>query len=164
MKLMHAFALVPTSLVAVSCDDGGGTEEVSLAADACEHFEGGPGDDATAGATAAEAGDVGAEHTAWTITMPTAAAGPRVGFVSLAIDAAGDHTFFFDTDVTVVMSDAGGAPIAPESSTSVEADCTLVKRALTYELGVGTYTLQITTDSGEVSLVWLGAEHDHEHE
>lgn len=135
----------------------------SPAEDACEHFAEGPVETATAGASAAEAIDVSAEHTRFDLTLPAAGDG-RVGYVEVAIDAAGDHTFYFDTAVDLDITNGAGAAVTPERTVSTDTDCATIKTAVTVELAVGTYTLAIDAAAGAdpVLLVWFGAAHDHE--
>ncbi len=154
------------ALAFIACgDDHDHAHEPTAGEDACEHFAQGPIETATAGASASEAVDVSEEHTRFDLTLP-AAGERRVGYVEVAIDAAGDHTFFFDTAVDLTLTDGAGAAVAAESTATSDPDCGTIKSAVTVELAVGTYTLAIDAAAGTepVLLVWFGAEHDHEHE
>lgn len=136
--------------------------EPSSGADACEHLSDGPERGVSAGVGAALAADVSEEHTRYDLTLPGDAA-PHVGFVKVAIGDAGEHVFFFDGPVEVAVTDADGAAVAPEGTAASDPDCAKVRSALTFELGVGTYTLAVTSEAAEVSLVWFPTTAEHEH-
>lgn len=125
-------------------------------ADACEHLEQGPIQAVTAG-TAASPVALANAHTRYDLTMSGS------GFASIAVGKAGDHYVFFDSSVTVAVKDGAGNPVAPEQSGTSDADCALVKTWFLYELGVGTYTFEITPQGGAtlVKLVYFGADHTH---
>jgi hypothetical protein len=155
-------ALAVLAMTAGACDDKATTVE-SPGADACEHFASGPIRAITAGADAATAADASAEHTRWDVTL-AAVGGAGHGFLAIEIDAVGDHTFFFDRAVTLTMRDGNGATVVPEASATSDADCAEVGGAFTFELAVGTYSLELSSSSTDLlGLVWFGAGEEHEH-
>lgn len=138
--------------------------EPSLGEDACEHFAEGPVRTATAGASADQATDVSDAHTRWDLALVDRGGGTRGGFVSVAIDTAGEHVFFFDGAVEVVVTDADGGVVTPEGVVTSDPDCATVAAALTFDLAVGTYTLALSAVADELSLVYFEAAHDDDHE
>lgn len=157
-----AWVMAVFAVTAIGCDDNATASE-SPGADACEHFANGPIRAITAGADLAAAADASAEHTRWDVTL-VELGGAGHGFLKIEIDAAGDHTFFFDRAVTLDLRDGSGTTVVPEASATGDADCAVVGGAFTFELGVGTYTLELSSSSKDLlGLVWFGAGEEHEH-
>lgn len=160
----HHIAAIVASFTLVACADDRHADEPSLGEDACEHFAEGPVRTATAGVSSDAATDVSGEHLRWDLTLVESPDDARGGFVSVAIDAAGEHVFFFDGAVEVVVTDAAGAVVTPEGVVTSDPDCATVAAALTFDLAVGTYTLALSAVADELSLVYFEAAHDDDHE
>ncbi len=163
-----ALALLLT-LTACSSDETTPPEdEVSLDADACEHFEEGPFAAVTAGAAAADAPAVDDDHTAYTITLVDDGAGMFTGTVSLAVAEATEVLFFTDEAISLRVQDSAAADVALEESCNsgtCSADCATARgrHVVDFET-VGTYFLTFgPASASEVTLVHLeGGEHEHE--
>ena len=137
--------------------DGGDDLDV----EGCEHMTEGPFVDVTAGADAASAGEVRSDHHAYRVAL---AAG-QAGYASYAADAAGDHVFFFDTDIALEVQDDQGAAVTIEESVTSIVACTEVKARHTVPLpAVGTYYLKLgpATAATTVTIVIEEAGHHHE--
>lgn len=160
-RLVPAVAASVLALSSFGCANERDAEP-SIGFDACEHFSNGPERGVSAGMGVASAADVSDEHTRYDLTLPGDAA-PHVGFVKVAIADAGAHVFFFDAPVEVAVTDASGTAVAPEGTATSDADCATVGSAFTFELAVGTYTLAVTSEAADVSLVWFATSDEHEH-
>lgn len=139
-------------------------DHASAGEEACEHLENGPVRSITAGVDAASAPDASEGHSRYDVTLVQIAGQPG-GFVKVAIADAGEHILFFDQDVALVVTDAGGAPVVT-TRTVGDADCDRVAVAFTMDLAVGTHTLALTPTSAtttSVSLVLERAVEEHSH-
>jgi hypothetical protein len=147
----------------------GGSPEEDPAADACEHFRGGPFVDVTAGIDESQAEDVGTEHSAHRITLSDDTMGGWAGYVIYPVAEGGEYVFFTDAEVSMTLHDANGAPIEweQECASGCTDACDDVAQARTVDFAtVGTYYLGIGSDlDPRVTLVVIEAgEHEHEHE
>lgn len=152
------------ALALVACDDHDhGHEEPPLGEDACEHLAE-AGEAVTATAEPGSAPDAGQEHQRYDVALPEVPGGGHSGHVKVAIGDAVDHVFFFDADVNVVVTDAGGTAVTATKSTTIEG-CDTAVASFTVAFGVGTYDVLITAVdplADEVSYVLLSTE-EHEH-
>lgn len=132
-------------------------ENVTPAADACEHMEGGPEEAVTAVAVGETPPSFSETHHRYDITIPDGA-----GVVAIEIGEETEMSFFFNTDVTLTVTDASDATIAAEEELASVNECSDVAEGAVFDLGVGTYNLLIETTEAMVSMVPVTAEHDHE--
>lgn len=154
---LNAVAMA-VGVLGVGCDHDHDHEEEKPGADACEHLEGGPIRAVTAGADAASAVALTDEHTRYDITMAGA------GFVSLASAEDAEVYFYFDSPVTLTVRDGSGTVVPAEMQATSDADCALVKAMYVFDLGIGTYTLEVEPAASDtlVQLVFFEAG-GHEH-
>lgn len=148
---------VAVSIFGAGCDDHGHEDE-KPGADACEHLEGGPIRAVTAGADASAAVALTDEHTRYDMTL----SGP--GFASYASAQDAEYYFYFDSAVTLTVRDGAGTVVAAEMQATSDADCALVKSVYVFDLGIGSYTLEVAPGGSEtlVQLVFFEAA-GHEH-
>ncbi len=149
---------VAASVLGGGCDDGHEHTDEAPGADACEHLEGGPIMAVTAGADAANAVALTDEHTRYDITVA------GTGFVSLASAEDAEVYFYSDSPVTLTVRDGSGTVVPAEMQATSDADCALVKSMYVFDLGIGTYTLEVEPDGADtlVQLVFFEAG-GHEH-
>lgn len=134
-------------------------EMVTPAADACEHMADGPEEALTAVAAGETPPSFSETHHRYDITIPEGA-----GVVAIEIGEEREIHFFFDTDVTLTVTDASDATVAAEEEIASVDECSAVVAGAAYDLGVGTYTLLIETTEEMVSMVPVTGQHDHETE
>lgn len=155
---MGTFKWVGIGLAAVfatGCDEHGHGAEPGD--DACEHLEGGPVVPVTAG-TAESAPILASSHTRYDIALGAER------MVRVPIGEAAEYYFFFASAVTLVVKDADGTVVAAETSGSTDEQCDLVGAWFVFDLGVGTYTLEVTPPGSatETQLVFFEeGGHDH---
>lgn len=125
--------------------------------DACEHLEGGPVVPVTAG-TSESAPLLASSHTRYDIALGAERT------VKVPIGEAAEYYFFFASTVSLVVKDADGAVVVAEAAGSSDEHCDLVGAWFTYDLGVGTYTLEVTApgEATGAQLVYFEAG-GHEH-
>ena len=80
-----------------------------------------------------------------------------VGYVTLEVGKAGDHSLFADVPIDVTI---GG--IAPEATSAVD-ECDTVDALYVYELPIGEHVMAIRADQATVALVleFPGTHDDH---
>lgn len=132
-------------------------------ADACEHMIEGPGQAATAVADmTADAPDVGEHHTRFDVALVADTGGMYSGYVDLVVEEAGISDVFTDSAVAMRVWNASGSEVMAHHAQSTITECTEVSQGIGYQLGVGTYSLQLgPTTEQTVSLVVVleGEEH-----
>ena len=153
------------SLVLLAAACGGEDIEATPEEDACEHMIEGPSQSLTAAALDATSDIpvIDEEHVRFDITLADID-GTNAGKVDLAIDEAGDHVLFLNAAVSLSVTDSTGGGVAAEAMESDIAACSEVGASYTFDLEVGTYTLDFeSTQQGMVQLVLIPAgEHGHE--
>ena len=77
------------------------------------------------------------------------------GFVSFPVSGAGEYIFFLNNDTPLALTDANGAPLVAESTSGPAEACpSSVTNTATFDLEVGTYTIELgPTSNGAVSIV-----------
>lgn len=154
---MGTFKLLGIGLVvflATGCDEH---EDAAPGDDACEHLEGGPVVPVTAGG-AETAPILASSHTRYDIALGAERT------VKVPIGEAAEYYFYFASTVTLVVKNADGAVVAAESQGTTDDQCDLVGAWFVFDLGVGTYTLEVTAPGSatEAQLVFFEAGgHDH---
>lgn len=144
-------ATLAASLLSSCGGDDPGHEGEDVDAEGCEHLSEGPYTPiAAATERSAAAPAVGADHMAYSISLPAGAA----GHVTFAVDAAGEHVLFFDQAVTVKVFSASGTEVPIEASAPGSDACDEVKGRHTIDLAVGTHILEISA-AGSLALVNL---------
>jgi hypothetical protein len=142
---MHRLALLAlASLLSLAAACGGDDhDDVSPAEDACEHMVDGPSVALTAvdGATA-DPPDMDESHHRYDVTL-VALAADNGGYLDLVSDEAGDIHLFMTPTMPIKLWDGQGNPVAPESSQATVPECAEVAVGYTYDLGVGTYTVEL---------------------
>lgn len=159
---IHAMTVCLMLLVAACGDE---QIEASPEDDACEHMIEGPSQSLTAAALDATSNIpvVDETHTRFDITLLDID-GTNAGKVDLAIAEAGEHILFLNAAVSLSVTDSTGSGVAAEAMQGDIAACNEVGASYTFDLGVGTYTLDFeSTQQGLVQLVIIPAgEHGHQ--
>lgn len=139
-------------------------EHVTPAEDACEHMIDGPGIAVTAvDDPAADPPDLDESHHRYDVTL-VALAADNGGYVDLVSDEAGEIHLFLGAGVPVTLWDDQGAEVPAESTQSTVAECTEVAVGHTFDLGVGTYPLEIgPTADPTLAIVPVHGGGDHAH-
>jgi hypothetical protein len=91
------------------------------------------------------------EVTATVVARLTAASGG--GFAWLGVDAAGDHGVYLSRDVTVEVTDAAGAVIAPTEDAAGSAACDEIGHRVVVPLTVGVYYLELGVGTDTLDVV-----------
>jgi hypothetical protein len=160
------------ALLTSACSDSETTPpddtELSPDADACEHLEGGPFADVTAGAAIADSGVVNESHTVYTIALIDDGMGSFSGIVSFEMDEAAELLLYTDVAIPLAIEDSRGDAVALEESCSsgvCSPDCDAVGGRHVVDIAfVGTYYLTLgPTQAAELRLVHFESEgHDHD--
>lgn len=160
-KVFFFWAIVLVAFLMPGCsgddDDDASESGDDLLKEACEHMVEGPGESVTASADGVtDVPDVSTHHTRFDVALADVDGG-KGGFVSYAAEEEGDYVVFLSEDMSVGATDASGAEVLAVSSESGTAPCDEVATAVTFELGVGTYTLELGPASAtSVSVVIEG--------
>ena len=126
----------------------------------CAHLQKGPFVDLAAGADAAAAPAVKADHRAYRVALSA----NKAGFVAYAAADGGDHLFFLDRKIAILFLDDKGKAVSPEKSEATIKACAEVKSKQTVDLpAAGTYYLQLGPELADatVTLVIEPAGHEH---
>jgi len=130
------------------CHQGGDGGE-NLDSEGCEHLTEGPFVDVTAGADAASAVAVGADHKAYRVKLSSS----QPGFLRFAAATMGDLFIYADTDAPLEVTDDQGKEVSLTTVKSIAA-CSEVKAKHSAELAaVGTYTFRLGPGATQVTLV-----------
>jgi hypothetical protein len=158
MKMKHFSAVLLSVSLLVGCG------EASIDSDACEHIQEGPASPITASANETGAPAVSTDHRRYDISLVDGTGG-KGGSVSFAVAEANDYTLFLTGEVPVNLKDANGQRIEVTASGTGSSECSEIKRRHTFALAVGTHSITFgPTSAGSVSLVIVGAAHEHDHE
>jgi hypothetical protein len=167
-KYLTLVSMSGLALAAAACggDDAGGShEDLDPEADGCEHMIEGPSEAVTAVADmAADAPDIGEHHIRWEITLVDDGAGMFGGYVDLVVEEAGESVFFGDADIQLTLRDAAGNEVPLHDADDSITACTEVVASNTYELGVGTYQLELgpsTESTFRVVVIPAGEHTEH---
>ena len=143
-----------------------GQDQDDADAEACEHLSSGPFAHHLAGTDRATAPDLSASHTAHRIDLIPSDDGYQ-GQVSIAVRDAGDQRIYLDTRADVVVRDGDGVAASAEERCQPAAcsdSCAIIADRLVYELGVGTYSLQLgPTTTPTITLVSEASASHHDH-
>jgi hypothetical protein len=159
MRNLTLFVL-PFTLLAAAC--GGDDHEEDIDLEGCEHLAEGPFVAVAATAAADDTAPlVGADHRAYTVTLPALLIGFG-GNVRFPVAEAGDHVFFIDRPMTVMFRDASGAAITPEESATSSPACTTIQGKYTVDAPVGTMFIDMSSEiTSSVNLVIEHGAHEH---
>lgn len=163
-KYLTLFSISGLLVATAACggDDAGGEhEDLDPEADACEHMIEGPAESVTAVADmAADAPDMGEHHIRWEIALVDDGAGAFSGYVDLVVEEEGESILFGSADIPVTVRDASGNEVPLRRADDSITACTEVDASNSYELGVGTYQLELgpTTESAISVVVILAGE------
>lgn len=140
---------------------GGEVPEESIEAEGCEHLAEGPASAVTAAdLETTTPPPVADDHKRYDLTL-VAGEGGNVGRVEFASDEAGEHSFFLNAAVPLVVKSADGVAVTVDHTHSSSTICDEVQLWTIFTLGVGTYWLEIgPTEVTEVGLV-IEAGHGH---
>lgn len=122
--------------------------------EACAHYAKGGAVKLTAATTASTSAPLIGDHDPHEITLPG-----QTGYVTFKADAAAEHYFFTDANVTVKLTNAQGATVDTEGApaTSIK-ECTAVKGRHVYDLAIGTYVVELK-GADKVTVVIEAHEH-----
>lgn len=161
-KYLTLFSMSALMLAACGDDDAGGAHgDLDPEADGCEHMIEGPAESVTAVADmAADGPDVGEHHIRWEITLVDDGAGNFGGYVDLVVEEEGESIFFGNADIPLIIRDASGDEVPLKRADDSITECTEVDASNSYDLGVGTYQLELgpTTESRFDVVVILAGE------
>lgn len=143
----------------------GGEGETELFGEhVCIHYTDGPVVEVTAGADLDGAPEIAHEHTRVDITL-TDLEGGLGGYATFTSDEATEAWFYLGVDADLEITDATGAAVEIEETTTEIEGCPAVAVAHRLDLDIGTYTLRFgPTDATLLSFAFEHAEHDHDHE
>ncbi len=163
MMIRNSLCIGLMTLGVAGCDSHD-HHEADLGVDACEHLLEGPNVAVTAASDPATATAAASLHTRLDVTLVSVDDAPG-GYLAIAVSEAGAQGFFFDTAVTLAVTDANGAVVAPTASGVADPDCAEVASWFTFDLGVGTHILKLAAAEGttDLSLVHVYADNDHGH-
>lgn len=156
--------ILASSLPLTAACGGEDHGHVTPAEDACEHMLEGPAIAVTAiDDSAGDPPDLDESHHRYDVTLVTLAA-DRGGYLDLVSAAAGDIHLFLGTDLPVTLWDDQGSEVAPEATMTTVAACAEVAVGYTYDLGVGTYTVDLgPTTATAVAIVPVHGGEDDAH-
>ncbi|WP_426751271.1 hypothetical protein [Myxococcus sp. Y35] len=162
-KLLAAF-LLSSALVSAGCGDDASDEEHGVDAEACEHLQEGPASAVTATLGTDAPPAIRADHRRYDVTLADGPDGKQ-GSVSFAASEATDFIFYTNADVPFSITDASGASVDIEESTSSSEDCADIKGRHVVPLTVGTFILTFgPTTASTISVLVEEAAHDHDHD
>lgn len=159
MRTWSRMGLAVVLSMGVGCDEHDHEHEAEPGDDACEHLEGGPIVPVTS-SSEDMAPVLASAHTRYDITVGTG------GFLKVPIGEEAEYYFFFSSAASLVVKDSSGVVVAAEMQGSSDEHCDLVGAWFVFDLGVGTYTLEVSppAPATEAQLVFFEAGgHDHEH-
>jgi hypothetical protein len=154
---------IPTILAALALGGCHGHDDHSPAEDACSHMT----DNVAAMITAVD--DLGAAapavsmgHTRYEITLVGDGA-DLGGYVDWTIGEAGEYHVFLSDAVPLALWDGQGDAVAASATNTNVTECAEVSVGYSYDLGVGTYTMQFGPTALDVVSLVLVDEDDHDH-
>ncbi len=143
MKITECIALTLILSLGAACGHDDATESPDV--EGCEHLEGGPFQQLTAGATRdSSAPVIDDDHIAYQVTGP--------GFVYFAPAEAGHYYLFLDTDAALELTGPDGEVIAPLETVTSSATCSNIAARHMVPLVVGTTFVELA-DAGVVTIV-----------
>jgi hypothetical protein len=163
MLRITPIAFLALLLLAAACGDDH-HDHVTPAEDACEHMIGGPSIALTAvDDTAADPPDMDESHHRYDVTL-VALAADNGGYVDLVSDEAGEIHLFLGAGVPIKVWDDQGTEVPAESTQATVDECAEVAVGHTYDVGVGTYTVEIgPTADTSLAIVPVHGGDDHGH-
>ena len=133
----------------------------------CVHFQTGPFGEVTAAATAGDAPEIHAGHELFVVTLVDFGGG-HGGYLKLDMSEAGEVLFMLSKPVTVAVTTASGAAVAPAHSPDLSGVCSAIASASVHHLeAAGEYLIELGPSDGETKLDLLIealGEHDHDHD